>query len=47
MEKENWYKSVKWFIKVKNVILQLLNNEDGTISILVAKSEDVYDSYEY
>ena len=47
MEKEDWYKSVKWFVKGKNEIIELLNNEDGTISLLVTSSIEDNDSYEY
>lgn len=47
MEKDSWYKSVKWFVKGKNEIIELLNNEDGTISLLVTSSIEENDSYEY
>lgn len=45
MEDEKWYKSTRWFVKGKNEIIELLNNDDGTISITVRVSEPEYNNF--
>jgi hypothetical protein len=39
MNDESWYVSVRWFVKGKNEMIELLNNKDGSISLIVTESE--------
>lgn len=45
-DKESWYKSLRWFVKGKNQMIELLNKEDGTLSLLLKESEPV-EEYNY
>lgn len=41
MEEDKWYKSLRWFVKGKNEIIELINNEDNTITLQVVESEPI------
>lgn len=45
MEKDKWYASTKWFVKGANEIIELKNNDNGSLELSVFASEEEYDEY--
>lgn len=40
MEKDKWYASTKWFVKGANAIIELRNNDNGSIELSLFSSEE-------
>lgn len=47
MENGKWYKSTRWFVKGKNEMIELINNDNGTLNLYLTESEDEIDNYNY
>ncbi|MCT4580017.1 MAG: hypothetical protein N4A35_01255 [Flavobacteriales bacterium] len=45
MEEGKWYKSTRWFVKGKNEMIELINNDNGTLNLSLTESEDEIDNY--
>lgn len=41
MNEDKWYKSLRWFMKGGNEIVELINNEDNSITLQVIASEGI------